>query len=92
MDGETLKILLALAGGGLSYKIIDKVLDFVKGQRPVFNGQTTLITKILEQQTEILKDIREANRENGKKLDAVSGNLTLAMGRQADFYAEQRGR
>ena len=94
MDSETLKILLAVAGGGAAVKIIDKLIDFGKfirgGDKAVFNGQTTLITKILDQQTRILEDIREVNKENGTKLDRIGGDLVLAMGRQADFYTEQR--
>ena len=94
MDSETVKILLAVAGGAGAVKLIDKLIDFgkfVRGGDPrPLNGQTNIVTKILEQQTEILKDIRETNRDNGKKLDAVSGNLVLAMDRQARFYEEQR--
>ena len=94
MDAETVKILLAVAGGAGAVKIIDKLIDFGKfvrgGDKPVFNGQTTLITKILEQQTRILEDIREVNKDNGTKLDRIGGDLVLAMGRQTDFYTEQR--
>lgn len=89
MDANTIQLLLAVAGGTGIAKILELTFTFIQSQKNGRNGKngsgnqlSTAVIHILEQQTEILRDIKGINSENGKKLEAISGSLALAMERQ----------
>lgn len=96
MDTETITIIGAVAGGGVAVKILDQVFAFVtRNGKNGKNGYESSIIDILQRQVAIsarqeaiLENIGEVSRENGKKLESIASNLTLAMDRQTRFYAK----